>query len=49
MTLTQDLSDTLNIPKEISGILFLAAGAQVPDTVESYAMAKSGQANGALS
>eukprot|EP00466_Bigelowiella_natans_P005535 jgi/Bigna1/80827/fgenesh1_pg.74_\ len=49
MVITSRLSVTLGISKEVSGILFLAMGAQVPDTIESYSMAKAGKANGALS
>jgi len=43
MVITSRLSVTLGISKEVSGILFLAMGAQVPDTIESYSMAKAGK------
>eukprot|EP00471_Norrisiella_sphaerica_P003256 CAMPEP_0184489534 /NCGR_PEP_ID=MMETSP0113_2-20130426/15742_1 /TAXON_ID=91329 /ORGANISM="Norrisiella sphaerica, Strain BC52" /LENGTH=621 /DNA_ID=CAMNT_0026873021 /DNA_START=117 /DNA_END=1979 /DNA_ORIENTATION=+ len=49
MAMTSNLSQTCHVPQEISGILILAIGAQVPDTLESYSMAKLGRGNGALS
>ncbi|GAB5359085.1 hypothetical protein AAMO2058_000514000 [Amorphochlora amoebiformis] len=49
MVLTADFSDLCDVPREITGILVLAIGAQVPDTLESYSMAKCGKANGAMS
>lgn len=49
MVVTVDMSDLYGVPHEVSGVLVLALGAQVPDTLESLSMAKRGKGNGALS
>jgi Ca2+/Na+ antiporter len=49
LELTKAASDACGVPRAVAGATVLALGAQVPDTIASLAMARSGMLDGAVS